>query len=65
MTTTNEKKMMMKKKVSVKNDDFQMFEIFDVKNSTERTSAKLVIDDTTSFLNFFEISSSDFEKFLK
>ena len=65
VTTTNERKMMMKKKISVENNDFQMFEIFDVKNSIERISAKLVINDTTTFLNIFEISSSDSEKFLK
>ena len=63
VTTTNERKMMMKKKVSVENDDFQMFEIFDVKNSTERTSAKFVIDDTTTSSNIFEDSSFDFKKF--
>ena len=42
-----------------------MSKIFDVKNSTERISAKLVIDDITTFLNIFENSSSDFKKFLK
>ena len=62
---TKEKKMMMKKKTLIENDDFQMSEIFDVKNSTERVSTKLVINDTTIFLNIFKISSFDFEKFLK
>ena len=42
-----------------------MFEIFDVKNSIERTSAKLVINDITTFLNIFENLLSDFKKFLK
>ena len=53
VTTTNEKEMMMKKKVSIDNDDFQMFETFDVKNSIEQILMKFVIDDTTSFSNFF------------
>ena len=63
VTTTNEKEIMMKKKVSVEDDDFQMFKTLDVKNSTERVSAKFVIDDTTTFSNIFKNSSSDFEKF--
>ena len=65
MTTTEEKEIMMKKKISIEDDDSYMFEIFDVKNSAERTLTKLVINDTTSFLNISEISSSDFEKFLE
>ena len=52
----------MKKEVSIENDDFQMFEIFDVKNSIERISVKFVINDTTIFLNIFENSSFDFGK---
>ena len=65
VATANEKKMMMKKKILVENDDFQMFETFDVKNSTERTSTKFVIDDTTTFSSIFKNSSFDSEKFLK
>ena len=65
VTTANEKEMIIKKKISIENDDFQMFKIFNVKNSTEQISTKFVIDNTTSFLNLFEISSSDFKKFLK
>ena len=65
VTTTSEKKMIIKKEISVEDDDFQMFEIFDVKNSIERTSAKLVIDDTTTFSNIFKNSSFDSEKFLE
>ena len=65
VTTTNEKEIMMKEKVSIENDDFQMFEIFDVKNSIERISVKFVINDITLFLNFFKILSSDFKKSLK
>ena len=57
--------MMIKKKISIEDDDFQMFKTFDVKNSIERTSTKLIINDITTFLNIFKISSSDFEKFLK
>ena len=63
VATTNEKKMMIKKKISIENDDFQMSEILDVKNSVERASIKLVIDDTTTFSSIFENSSFDFEKF--
>ena len=65
VTTTIEKKMMMKKKISVENNDFQMFEIFNVKNSTERASAKFVINNTTTFSNIFENSSFDFKEFSK
>ena len=65
VTTTMKRKMMIKRKVSVENDNFQMFEIFDVKNSTERILTKLVINDTTTFSNIFENSSFNFEKFLK
>ena len=54
-----------KKKISVENDDFHMFETFDMKNSTERTSTKFVIDDITLFLNISKILSFDFEKFLR
>ena len=63
VTMTIKKKMMMKKEISIKNNDFQMFEVFDVKNSIERTSTKFVINNTTTFLNIFKISSFDFEKF--
>ena len=35
VTTANEKKMMIKEKISIENNDFYMFEILDVKNSTE------------------------------
>ena len=68
MTTTNEKKekeMMMKRKISIENNDFYMFEIFDVKNSTERTLTKYYFDDIMSILNFFEASTFDVEIFLK
>ena len=65
VTTTNEKKMIIKKKVSIKNDNFQMFEIFDVKNLIERISTKFVINNTTTFSNIFKNSSFNFEKFLK
>ena len=65
VTTTNKEKMMMKKKVSIKNNNFYMSEAFDVKNSIERISTKFVVDDITTFLNIFENSSFDFEKFLK
>ena len=65
MTMTNEKKIIMKKNVSIKNDDFQMFKIFNVKNSIKRVSTKFVINDTTLFSNIFKISSFNFEKFLK
>ena len=63
VTRTKERKMMMKKKISIENNDSQMFEIFDVKNSTERVSAKFIINNTTTFLNIFKNLSSDFEKF--
>ena len=59
------KKIMMKKKVSVEDNDFQMFKIFDVKNSTERALTKFVINDTMMSSNIFENLSFDFEKFLK
>ena len=65
VTTTIERKIMMKKKTSIENDNFQMFETFDVKNSTEQISMKLIINDTTTFLNTSENSSSDSEKSLK
>ena len=65
VTTTIEKKMMMKKKVSVENDDFQMFEVFNVKNLIKRASTKFVINDTTTFLNIFENLSFNSEKFSK
>ena len=65
VTTTKEKKMMMKKKISIENDNFQMFKTFNVKNSIKRISAKLIINDTTTFLNIFKISSFDFKKFSK
>ena len=57
--------MIIKKKISIENDDFQMFEIFDVKNSIEQVLTKFVIDDIIMFLNIFENLSSDFKKFLE
>ena len=42
-----------------------MFEVFDVKNSIERISTKLVINNITTFSNIFKNLSSDFEEFLK
>ena len=65
VTMTNENEMMIKKKISIENNDFQMFKIFDVKNSIKRISAKLVINDITSFLNIFENLLFNFEKILK
>ena len=65
MTTAGKKEMMIKKKISIENDNFQMFEILDVKNSTERILMKYHIDDTTSILNFFETLTFDIEIFLK
>ena len=65
VTTANKKEIIIKRKVSIANNNFYMFKIFDVKNSTERTSAKFVINNTTSFLNIFKILSFDFKKFLK
>ena len=62
---TTKKKMMIEKEISIESNDFQMFKTFDVKNLIERISTKLVINNTTSFSNFFKILSSDFEKFLK
>ena len=35
VTTAEKKEMIIKTKVSIENDDFYMFEILDVKNSTE------------------------------
>ena len=65
VTTADERKIMMKKKVSVENDDFQIFETFVMKNSIERISAKFVINDTTTFLSISENLLFNFEKFLK
>ena len=63
--TTNEKKMMMKKKTSIENNNFCMFEIFKMRNSIEQISSKYHINDTTSFSNFFKTSTFDVEIFLK
>ena len=65
VTTTNEKKIMIKKKVSIENNDFYMFEVLDVKNSIKRISTKHHINDTTLILNFFETSTFDVKIFLK
>ena len=65
VTTTNEKDVMMKKKVSIENNNSYMFEILNVKNSTERTSAKYYIDDITSISNLFKASTFDVEISLK
>ena len=65
VTTTNEKNVMMKKKVSIKDNDFYMFKAFNVKNSTERISTKYHIDNTTSTLNLFKTSTFDVEIFLE
>ena len=65
VTRTNEKEMMIKEKISIENNDFYMFESFDVKNSIEQISLKYHINDTTLFLNFFKISTFDVEIFLK
>ena len=65
VTTANERKMMMKKKVSIENNDFYMFEIFDVKNSIERILTKYYIDDTTLISNRFKTSTFDVKTFLK
>ena len=54
VTTTNKKEMMIRKKVSIKNNDFYMFETFDVKNLIERISTKHYFDDTTSFQIFLK-----------
>ena len=42
-----------------------MFEIFDVKDSTERISAKHYINNITSILNLFKILTFDVKIFLK
>ena len=67
VTTTNkkERKMIIKEEISIENNDFYMFEAFDVKNSTEQISIKHYFDDTTSILSFFKTSTFDAEVFLK
>ena len=64
VTTTNENEIIIKK-TTIKNNDFYIFEIFDVKNSIERISMKFVVDHTTTFLNIFKNSLFNFKKFLK
>ena len=65
--TTNEKKkeMIMKKKISIENNNFYMFETFDVKNLIKQILIKHHFDDTTSILNFFKTLTFDVEIFLK
>ena len=65
VTTTNENEIMMKEKISIENNNFYIFEIFDVKNSIERVSTKFVVDNTTTFSNIFKNLSFNFEKFSK
>ena len=67
VTTTNEKekKMIMKKKISIENNNFYMFEVLDVKNSIEQILMKHYFDNTMSILNFFKISTFNVEIFLK
>ena len=65
MNEEKKKKMMMKKKTSIENNDFYMFEIFDMKNSIERILTKYHFNDTMSISNFFETSTFDVEIFLK
>ena len=61
---TNENEIMIKK-ISIKSNNSQMFEILDVKNSVERILTKFVIDNIITFSSISENLSSDFEKFLK
>ena len=63
VTTADERDVMMKKKISIENNDLYMFKILDVKNSIERASAKHHIDDTTLILNLFETSTFNAEIF--
>ena len=65
MTTAKKEKMIIKKKVSIKNNNFHMFKTFNIKGSIERISTKLVIDDITLFSSISEISSFVFKEFLK
>ena len=65
MTTTNEKNIIMKKEISIENNDLYIFEIFDVKDSIERILTKYYLDDITSILNLFKTSTFDVEIFLK
>ena len=65
ITTANEEDVMIKRKISIENNDFYMFEVFDVKNSTERISTKHHIDDITSISNLFKTSTFDVKVFSK
>ena len=65
VTTADEKEIMMKKKVLIENNDFYMFETFNVKNSIERTSTKHHINNIMSILNLFETSTFNVETFLR
>ena len=65
VTTANEKNVIIKKKVSIENNDFYMFEIFDVKNSIEQILTKHHINDTTSILNLFKTLTFNVKIFLK
>ena len=65
VTTANEKDVMMKEKISIENNDSYMFEILDMKDSTERILIKHYINDTTSISDLFETSTFDVEIFLK
>ena len=57
--------MMIKRKILIENNNFYMFEIFDMKNSIKQILTKHHIDDTTSFSNFSKISTFDIKIFLK
>ena len=65
VTTTNERNVIMKKKVSIENNNFYMFETFNVKNSIERTSTKHHIDNTMLISNLFETLTFDVEIFIE
>ena len=68
MTTTNkkkEKKIIIKEKISIEDNNSYMFEIFNIKNSIERILTKHHFDDTTSISNSSEISMFNIKIFLK
>ena len=65
VTTTNEKEMMMKRKVSIEDNDSYMFESLDMKNLIERALLKYHIDDTMLFSKLSETSTFDAEIFSK
>ena len=65
MMMMNEKNIMMKKEILIKNNNFYIFKIFNMKNLIKQISTKYYINNIILILNLFKTLTFNVKIFLK